>query len=241
MDLHFNFCNDSVSTCISLENDQHSIKKDIAFIGQKNATVTTQDKDGEDVITEATGAQFLTGLQTSIDASMAFAKAASKTFTETNFIKGIGTLGTVGDRLLESVIPLKQMAQTLPGILSTELTKLSKSVEGITSKIIQPYATETAETIIDSATGGYISGPGSGTSDSIPARLSDGEYVINAAATRRNKSLLDKINSGGPVGYAAGGAVTSTARMESLLSSILGALRGSNVMGETSMNGRKRI
>ena len=218
-----------------------AIKKTIALIGQTNAKVTTQDKDGEDVITEATGAQFLTGLQTSIDASMAFAKAASKTFTETNFIKGIGTLGTVGDRLLESVIPLKQMAQTLPGILSTELTKLVKSVEALTDKIKQPYPTETAEPAAGLATGGYISGAGSGTSDSIPARLSDGEYVINAAATRRNKSLLDKINSGGPTGYAAGGAVTSTARMESLLSSILGALRGSNVMGDTSMNGRKRI
>jgi hypothetical protein len=65
--------------------------------------------------------------------------------------------------------------------------------------------------------------------------------LLMHAATRRNKSLLDKINSGGPVGYAAGGAVTSTARMESLLSSILVAMRGSNVMGATSMNGRKRI
>jgi hypothetical protein len=218
-----------------------AIKKTIALIGQTNAKVTTQDKDGEDVITEATGAQFLTGLQTSIDASMAFAKAASETFTETNFIKGIGTLGTIGDRLLESITPIDQMAKTLPGILGTELTKLSKSVDGLADKIKQPYPTVPAATDAGFATGGYISGAGSGTSDSIPARLSDGEYVINAAATRRNKSLLDKINSGGPTGYAAGGAVTSTARMESLLSSILGALRGSNVMGDTSMNGRKRI
>jgi hypothetical protein len=108
-----------------------AIKKTIALIGQTNAKVTTQDKDGEDVITEATGAQFLTGLQTSIDASMKFAEKASKTFTETNFIKGIGTLGTIGDRLLESITPLKQMAKTLPGILSTELTKLIKSVEAL--------------------------------------------------------------------------------------------------------------
>jgi hypothetical protein len=218
-----------------------SIKKDIARIAQESATITTKDKDGTDITTEATGAEFLKGLEGSIQASMTFAKEASATFTDPNFIKGIGTLGIIGDRISEAITPINQMAKTLPGILSTELTKLSKSVEGITSKIIQPYATETAETIIDSATGGYISGPGSGTSDSIPARLSDGEYVINAAATRRNKSLLDKINSGGPTGYAAGGAVTSTAKMESLLSSILGALRGSNVMGETAMNGRKRI
>lgn len=54
------------------------------------------------------------------------------------------------------------------------------------------------------ADGGYISGPGSGTSDSIPARLSNGEFVINARATSRNYDLLHAINNGG---YAMGGLV----------------------------------
>jgi hypothetical protein len=188
------------------------------------------------------GKEFLKGLQTSIDASMAFAKKASETFTETNFIKGIGTLGVLGDRITESITPIKQMADTLPGVLSTGLTNLINAVSKGLKIVKDPYALGVEpDPLVNEATGGYISGPGSGTSDSIPARLSDGEYVINAAATRRNKSLLDKINSGGPAGYAAGGAVTSTARMESLLSSILVAMRGSNVMGATSMNGRKRI
>lgn len=34
------------------------------------------------------------------------------------------------------------------------------------------------------STGGYVSGPGGSRSDSIPARLSNGEYVVNAAAVR---------------------------------------------------------
>jgi|TARA_R110000796_G_scaffold179159_1_gene295723 hypothetical protein len=210
-----------------------AIKKDIAFIGQGGTIAGDGKRDGGATM----GKDFLTGLQTSIDESMDFAKAASKTFTDTNFIKGIGTLGIVGDRLVESITPIKHMAETLPGILGTGLTKLTTSIDSIIGKIKQPPGGE-EKTL---ATGGYISGAGSGTSDSIPARLSDGEYVINASATRRNKSLLDKINSGGPVGYAAGGAVTSNARMEGLLQSILVTLRGSNVMGDTSMNGRKRI
>jgi hypothetical protein len=36
------------------------------------------------------------------------------------------------------------------------------------------------EGVASEATGGSISGPGTGTSDSIPAKLSDGEYVIDA-------------------------------------------------------------
>ena len=34
------------------------------------------------------------------------------------------------------------------------------------------------------ARGGEVVGPGSGTSDSIPARLSDGEFVMTADAVR---------------------------------------------------------
>ena len=47
------------------------------------------------------------------------------------------------------------------------------------------------------ATGGLISGPGSGTSDSIPARLSNGESVINANSTAMFLPLLSAINSMG--------------------------------------------
>lgn len=44
------------------------------------------------------------------------------------------------------------------------------------------------------AEGGHVRGPGTGTSDSIPAMLSDGEFVINSRATARNRGLLEAIN-----------------------------------------------
>lgn len=59
--------------------------------------------------------------------------------------------------------------------------------------------------IVKAATGGYVSGPGTGRSDSIPARLSDGEFVVNAAATQKNLPLLKAINSGKR--FANGGSV----------------------------------
>ena len=34
------------------------------------------------------------------------------------------------------------------------------------------------------AAGGEVKGPGTGTSDSVPARLSDGEFVLTAKAVR---------------------------------------------------------
>jgi hypothetical protein len=74
---------------------------------------------------------------------------------------------------------------------------------------------------VSAATGGYITGPGTSTSDSIPARLSDGEYVVNAASVSRlGVAFMDAINQAGSMGvvrprmpgrgYATGGLVTST-------------------------------
>jgi hypothetical protein len=63
------------------------------------------------------------------------------------------------------------------------------------------------------AEGGYISGPGTETSDSIPAMLSNGEYVIRAAAVKAiGVNTLNKINSFGggrlpQLQFASGGYV----------------------------------
>jgi hypothetical protein len=68
------------------------------------------------------------------------------------------------------------------------------------------------------AAGGYIRGSGTGTSDSIPARLSNGEFVVNAGSVRRlGVGFLEDINNfrdGGYVhrprlGFAEGGLAAS--------------------------------
>lgn len=62
------------------------------------------------------------------------------------------------------------------------------------------------------ASGGYVSGAGTGKSDSIPAMLSNGEYVINADAVRRvGVSTLNRINQGTSSGFADGGSVGTPA------------------------------
>jgi len=44
------------------------------------------------------------------------------------------------------------------------------------------------------SSGGYVSGPGTGTSDSIPARLSNGEFVVRAAVVRQPGVLAHLID-----------------------------------------------
>jgi hypothetical protein len=61
------------------------------------------------------------------------------------------------------------------------------------------------------AQGGLVGGYGTGTSDSVSARLSKGESVINARSTRMFKPLLSAINeAGGGRSFASGEGVGGT-------------------------------
>ena len=62
-----------------------------------------------------------------------------------------------------------------------------------------------------SASGGYITGPSTGISDSRPAMLSNGEYVIRSAAVDRiGVGTLDAINAGAIPHFADGGREDDT-------------------------------
>lgn len=66
------------------------------------------------------------------------------------------------------------------------------------------------------ATGGAVWGPGTSTSDSIPAQLSNGEFVVRAAVVSQPgvRAHLERLNAGGRSGFArfaAGGLVGGSA------------------------------
>jgi hypothetical protein len=61
------------------------------------------------------------------------------------------------------------------------------------------------------AAGGLVAGPGTGRSDSIPAMLSNGEFVVRADATAKHRQLLEAINGGRLPRFADGGPVGSSA------------------------------
>jgi hypothetical protein len=82
-----------------------------------------------------------------------------------------------------------------------------------------PGATTEPTTAGGFASGGMIRGPGSATSDSILARLSNGEFVLNAASVRRlGVGFLQGLNNfaaGGlvgapPIRFAAGGLASAS-------------------------------
>lgn len=100
------------------------------------------------------------------------------------------------------------------------------------------------------ASGGYISGPGGPREDKISAWLSDGEFVVNAAATRKHRALLEKINAKGakaskvqPYHYANGGMVqadrSSALMMQRAAASMNTA--ASTLVGQVSRNADRKV
>jgi len=71
------------------------------------------------------------------------------------------------------------------------------------------------------ASGGLVTGPGTGRSDMIPAMLSNGESVINANSTSAFRPLLSAINEiGGGRRFADGGLAISSIGADTTLTSL---------------------
>ena len=71
------------------------------------------------------------------------------------------------------------------------IAQIATSIVAVTTAMAQAFAS------LDSArfaTGGYIQGAGTGTSDSIPVRVSNGESIMNANTTAMFGGLLSSLN-----------------------------------------------
>jgi TP901 family phage tail tape measure protein len=120
---------------------------------------------------------------------------------------GIGGFGKLGTR--QKVKDIAEERGILPGqffSLTDGQGKIFVYKMGDKGQIIEvtdPYK---------KADGGYIRGAGTATSDSIPAYLSNGEYVIKAdSVAKYGVDHFDSLNAGR---YASGGAVTPTAQSD---------------------------
>ena len=127
------------------------------------------------------------------------------------------------DNALNSVIELnKGIGEGLTNaanIAQATINALNLSIANI-GRGVPPVVPPPAANVVAAATGGAIFSP-RGT-DTVPAMLTPGEFVVNRSATQQNLPLLQSINSGktsylskgGPVLYAAGGAKVEAVRAD---------------------------
>jgi hypothetical protein len=134
-----------------------------------------------------------------VDAAASAAKVAQKTTETTAVVSMDAAKAGAGAAASQASIPIVG-----PGLAIAAMAAMVAAVMALLGGIKK------------FAGGGLVSGPGTSTSDSIPARLSAGEYVVRAAAVRQvGVAFLDSINGlsagprfkGGELAFAAGGLV----------------------------------
>ncbi len=165
--------------------------------------------------------QWLMGTKSIQDAFSNLANTIIQTFINGALKKWISSLGiikTLNDSTEKSAIA-STTAQTT-ALLGKAAAQAKVAVASLIAAM--PFTAYTAgatvatqmgigsegASILHKADGGPIFGPGTSTSDSIPALLSNGEYVINAdAAAQIGRTTLDALNSGAYPAFASGGSV----------------------------------
>lgn len=109
-------------------------------------------------------------------------------------------IGMVGDGFLKMGQAIKTALDGVSGVLNA----FADLIRAIADAVVAVVAMVTGHSINYGAgyahlfsEGGKVEGPGTATSDSIPAMLSNGEYVINARSAQMiGYDTLDKLNEG---------------------------------------------
>lgn len=157
--------------------------------------------DAERIAAEAANAS--TGTLNSLNAQV---NAAT---TQQNKLDHIDTVAAIIGQLRTKNLTARQMAAAT-GIDVMEILDATAAIAGElrnnknASKLLADLAKRSKGQLF--STGGHVTGPGSGTSDSIPAWLSNGEYVVKASAVSRyGRGFFDALNG---MRFASGGLVS---------------------------------
>ena len=159
---------------------------------QPTSAVSTQGGKGLEVAARSGSNQF-----TAPQAPGIFDKVSG--FVKENPLTSLGIAGLGGMALASAMTPEEQAAASMSDYKgpSEEDIQKARFPAGSFTQYAAPkvnvvptyspaypefYAAHGGE--LDARVGGHLKGPGTGTSDSIPARLSDGEFVMTAKAVR---------------------------------------------------------
>jgi len=142
---------------------------------------------GGDFISSSAIPKFTPPVEPSMfDKALGFAKANPMLTTA-----GVGTLlGAASGGFDEEVVGQKETMRAYPvgksrlgtGRIGNKLYNLDDPDER--RQYFEDNRKRRETKTVYSAAGGEVNGPGTGTSDSVPARLSDGEFVVTAKAVR---------------------------------------------------------
>ena len=151
-----------------------------------------------------------------------------------NFALAVGQIAVSTAEAITKAIAVSPETFGLPfsafaaaqGAIQYAAAESARSTAIAQAEASRPGAAGAKNVRVNKAEGGLITGPGNGVSDSVPANLSNGEFVVNANATSKYLPLLTRINQSGlqggnavnPGGFSDEAMVELLARIDNKLS-----------------------
>lgn len=139
-------------------------------------------------------------------------------------------LNALNDELVNAIMGAESLGAAFKNVANQIIADLLRIA--IRQAIIKPLASALGFGFADGgeipgfASGGMFAGPGGPRSDSLLARVSPGEFIINAESTRRYLPLIAAINDNRLPGFADGGPVPGRLSLPSISNASL--QRGGN-------------
>ena len=175
-------------TRIDVETQNTEAKKNLSSVNAQINQDEIKNEEAKKKAFQAVGTSMISMLDTLGESNSAFAKM-SKIITLAQIAIDTGKALSAGIASASS-LPYPANLAAIATTVATVLANVATAISTVKSAKF--------------ATGGKVVGPGTGTSDSIPAQLSNGEYVMTARATRMFEPLLAAMN-----GIGAGVPITS--------------------------------
>lgn len=188
---------DPVSTLVSEINRFSGISLEIANVSEFSAKLLNLGAQSTTTATDVAAlVSDLTSLEAQIDSLTGDSGVDSLREVFTNLAKDLQTAWDENVILgLPDVINLSAISVAPDGGLNELKTIATNSTK---YAYIKAVGADGMGQALFRAEGGYISGPGTSTSDSIPAQLSNGEYVIKASTVKKiGLDILNNLNSSG--------------------------------------------
>ncbi|MBJ8348578.1 hypothetical protein [Antrihabitans sp. YC2-6] len=209
--------------------DLSELKNELSDVGESAATLSGEMLGtGESVANAAARAR---ELNSTLNGTYELTEQGAQSFNDMGIaVRSVPDSKTVviEDTTAENIARLQELGATVVDLPDGTTTVTLNDVEARAKirEIIAPKRLEVEvvptgsfanaftrlQGAVRRASGGIVRGPGSGTSDSIMAFLSNGEYVINSESTKRFLPLLELINKNLLPKFARGGLVTEEER-----------------------------
>lgn len=166
-------------TRLDVETQNTEARKNLASVDAQINQGEINNEEAKKKAFQSIGTSMVSMLDTLGESNSAFAKM-SKIITLAQIAIDTGKALSAGIASASS-LPYPANLAAIATTVATVLANVATAVSTVKSAKF--------------ATGGKVTGPGTGTSDSIPAQLSNGEYVMTAKATKMFEPMLSAMNA----------------------------------------------